>query len=390
MGSGLPADPTYDSRTGNEPLEYKATQSITFLPGFESGDVNDTFVAYITTGNGGGSGGSGSGNGSALYAEGGYRYGFNGKENDNDVKGVEGSQQDYGLRIYDTRLGRFLSVDPLVKGYPMLTPFQFASNCPIAGVDIDGGEFKYYTLTWQPNADGKSHLSVDKKINLINRSFRTSIIVTGINHPVIIVPGSRYTPPIFGSSDKFTVDVEFTMKDLGMSPSVVSPDGKTWKVIPSYMDLYDLPAFNDPIWNTLESPDQYTERLIDDANKALVGAKTVAQAMSMLHGSIKNGKLGADKKPNEIGAPEGWIVKPSKKGGGTRYIDPKNSRNVIREMPGDPSSPFPSQKVPYVKFQKNGRFYDKDGNPLSGGDLPEAHIPKSEFDISKMPKFEER
>lgn len=42
-----------------------------------------------------------------------YRYGFNGKENDNDVKGIEGSQQDYGMRIYDPRLGRFLSVDPV-------------------------------------------------------------------------------------------------------------------------------------------------------------------------------------------------------------------------------------------------------------------------------------
>ena len=27
-----------------------------------------------------------------------YRYGFNGKENDNEIKG-EGNQQDYGLRI---------------------------------------------------------------------------------------------------------------------------------------------------------------------------------------------------------------------------------------------------------------------------------------------------
>ena len=35
------------------------------------------------------------------------RYGFNGKENDDDVKG-EGNQQDYGMRIYDPRLGRFL------------------------------------------------------------------------------------------------------------------------------------------------------------------------------------------------------------------------------------------------------------------------------------------
>ncbi|MBS1735236.1 MAG: hypothetical protein JSS98_01355, partial [Bacteroidetes bacterium] len=34
-----------------------------------------------------------------------YRYGFNGKENDNEVKG-EGNQQDYGMRFYDPRLGR--------------------------------------------------------------------------------------------------------------------------------------------------------------------------------------------------------------------------------------------------------------------------------------------
>ena len=35
----------------------------------------------------------------------GYRYGFNGKENDNEVKG-EGEQQDYGMRIYDPRVGK--------------------------------------------------------------------------------------------------------------------------------------------------------------------------------------------------------------------------------------------------------------------------------------------
>jgi len=58
-----------------------------------------------------------------------YRYGFNGKENDNEVKG-EGNQQDYGMRIYDPRLGRFLSVDPITADYPELTPYQYASNNP--------------------------------------------------------------------------------------------------------------------------------------------------------------------------------------------------------------------------------------------------------------------
>jgi len=72
---------------------------------------------------------------------GGYRYGFNGKENDNEVKG-EGNQQDYGLRIYDPRLGKFLSVDPLAKEYPWYTPYQFAGNTPIQAIDLDGGEPK--------------------------------------------------------------------------------------------------------------------------------------------------------------------------------------------------------------------------------------------------------
>lgn len=68
-----------------------------------------------------------------------YRFSFNGKENDNEIKG-EGNQQDYGFRIHDTRLCRFLSVDPLTQKFPELTPYQFASNTPIQAIDLDGKE----------------------------------------------------------------------------------------------------------------------------------------------------------------------------------------------------------------------------------------------------------
>ena len=67
------------------------------------------------------------------------RFGFNGKENDNDVKGF-GNQQDYGMRIYDTRLGRFLSVDPLASSYPSISTYSFAENDPINFIDLDGLE----------------------------------------------------------------------------------------------------------------------------------------------------------------------------------------------------------------------------------------------------------
>ncbi|WP_214073231.1 RHS repeat-associated core domain-containing protein [Mucilaginibacter sp. dw_454] len=68
-----------------------------------------------------------------------YRYGFNGKENDNEVKGV-GNQQDYGMRIYDPRVGRFLSVDPLYRQYPEFSSYQFAGDNPIIYTDLNGGE----------------------------------------------------------------------------------------------------------------------------------------------------------------------------------------------------------------------------------------------------------
>jgi len=86
------------------------------------------------------------------YGSSSYRFGFNGKENDNDVHGATGTFQDYGMRAYDTRVGRFFSVDPIAAQYPMLTPYQFASNTPIWAIDLDGLEAWVYTET-----DGFGH-----------------------------------------------------------------------------------------------------------------------------------------------------------------------------------------------------------------------------------------
>lgn len=68
-----------------------------------------------------------------------YRYGFNGKEK--DPKEEWGSTAyDYGFRIYNPQIARFLSVDPLTQSYPWYTPYQFAGNHPIIAVDLDGLE----------------------------------------------------------------------------------------------------------------------------------------------------------------------------------------------------------------------------------------------------------
>ena len=72
-----------------------------------------------------------------------YRYGFNGKEKDNETTGT--TTYDYGFRIYNPALGRFLSVDPLTKSYPWNSTYAFAENDVIRSIDLDGLE-KYIVI----------------------------------------------------------------------------------------------------------------------------------------------------------------------------------------------------------------------------------------------------
>ena len=67
----------------------------------------------------------------------GYRYGFNGKEQDGDIDGT-GVDYDYGARIYDARVGRWLSIDPLQKKNSNLSPYQYTANNPIDAIDPNG------------------------------------------------------------------------------------------------------------------------------------------------------------------------------------------------------------------------------------------------------------
>jgi RHS repeat-associated protein len=86
-----------------------------------------------------------------------YRYGFNGKENDNEVKG-EGNLIDYGMRVYDPRIAKFLSVDPLTKSFPWYTPYQFAGNSPILNLDLDGLEEINYATYFARKIKGETAL----------------------------------------------------------------------------------------------------------------------------------------------------------------------------------------------------------------------------------------
>ena len=68
-----------------------------------------------------------------------YRYGFQGQEDDPELKG-EGNSTNYKYRMHDPRIGRFFAVDPLTSKYPEWTPYQFDGNMPTRYVELEGLE----------------------------------------------------------------------------------------------------------------------------------------------------------------------------------------------------------------------------------------------------------
>jgi len=71
--------------------------------------------------------------------------------------------QDYGFRIYNPSIARFLSVDPLAPDYPELTTYQFASNTPIQAIDLDGLESVRINDDWYAT-------EISKRANIDNMS----------------------------------------------------------------------------------------------------------------------------------------------------------------------------------------------------------------------------
>ena len=109
------------------------------------------------------------------------RFGFNGKQNDNEVYNTTsaGGFQDYGMRGYDPRLARFTSVDPLKAKYPFYTPYQFAGDMPTKYVDLDGCE-----PAENPQSDGAKEVAAKATVMSIfskaaDHDFQENLLSSG-------------------------------------------------------------------------------------------------------------------------------------------------------------------------------------------------------------------
>ena len=82
---------------------------------------------------------------------------YNGKELQSyefsDGVGME--LYDYGARIQDPQIGRFLQEDPMSESYLKLNPYNYISNNPINGIDPDGRDIIF--LNDNKAANGFGH-----------------------------------------------------------------------------------------------------------------------------------------------------------------------------------------------------------------------------------------
>ncbi len=97
-----------------------------------------------------------------------YRYGFQGQEKDDELKG-EGNSLNYTFRMYDPRIGRFFAVDPLEHLYPWYTPYQFSGNRVVDKIELEGLETANTgttstTTKTQPKTDLKTDKGLQRKL----------------------------------------------------------------------------------------------------------------------------------------------------------------------------------------------------------------------------------
>jgi RHS repeat-associated protein len=91
-----------------------------------------------------------------------YLFGFNGKEKIDEINGV-GNDIDFGARVYDARLGRWLNLDPSEYKYPGINAYNFSLNMPIMINDPDGKDFR---VTITKGNNGVNVITIESTVHL--------------------------------------------------------------------------------------------------------------------------------------------------------------------------------------------------------------------------------
>ena len=93
----------------------------------------------------------------------------------------------------------------------------------------------------------------------------------------------------------------------------------------------------------------------------------------------------APQKP--AGIPDKWREEVTRGEGGREWVNPDNTGDRIRVMPGNPNSPHEGSREPYVRDVRGGnQWLDVNGNRIegkAGRNSPDTHIPVKDYVFPK-------
>ena len=145
-----------------------------------------------------------------------YRYGFQGQEKDDELKG-EGNSLNYKFRMHDPRVGRFFAVDPLFRKYSWNSPYSFSENRVLDGIELEGLEHQKIHYKW--NQENNGYEMVFK----IGLGYPNNILARGTLHEFVGGPDIEdgfdkrlvYKPSKYSLLDGYDVDVKSSGRVFG-------------------------------------------------------------------------------------------------------------------------------------------------------------------------------
>jgi RHS repeat-associated protein len=152
----------------------------------------------------------------------GYAHGFNGKMNDKDWGGQ--LIQDYGFRLYNPSIGKFLSVDPLAASYPWNSTYAFAENDVIRSIDLEGGErlirINYYDANGNIGRTRLITITDNQTGNLVNLQTQVNGVPLAGNPDILEI--NKVDPAIRGAVVPTSVPAFQTFGTSGTGNSPLS------------------------------------------------------------------------------------------------------------------------------------------------------------------------
>jgi RHS repeat-associated protein len=137
-----------------------------------------------------------------------YRYGFQGQEKDDEIKG-EGNSLNYTFRMHDPRVGRFLSLDPLSSSYPHNSPYAFSENRVIDGMELEGAEYLSFHEARVEFISGRLYLKVEN----FNDNFQKVLQSSGYGNKIALADNVFLLTKGANNADNLSANSDGTFTD---------------------------------------------------------------------------------------------------------------------------------------------------------------------------------